>query len=83
MGRPVIAPAHGGAIEVVEHEHTGLLFTPNDAQALATAIHRYRHDTKLRETTADSGRRRVVQTFSVTESARAVEALYARLLSSQ
>ncbi len=82
MERPVIAPAHGGALEVVEHERTGLLFEPNDAAALAAAIRRYRTDDVLRARMAASGRARVIDTFSVTRSAREVEAVYERLLES-
>lgn len=35
MGRPVVAPAHGGALEQVEHGVTGWLFKPGDADDLA------------------------------------------------
>jgi glycosyltransferase involved in cell wall biosynthesis len=80
MGRPIIAPAHGGALEVVEHEHTGLLFLPNDAPALAGAIHRCLTDAALRERIAAAGRAQVIDTFSITTSTHAVEALYDRLL---
>lgn len=40
MGVPVIAAAHGGALEVVEDGVTGLLAPPGDAQALGAAIGR-------------------------------------------
>ena len=80
MRRPVVAPAHGGALEVVEHERTGLLFAPNDAAALASAIRRYRQDAALREQMAVSDHAQVIDTFSITRSAHAVEGLYDRLL---
>lgn len=83
MGRPVIAPAHGGALEVVEHEHTGLLFAPNDATALADAISRCITDPALRERVAGAGRAHVIDTFSITTSTHAVEGLYDRLLAEQ
>ncbi len=35
MGRPVVAFAHGGAIESIEHEKTGWLATPGDVDSLA------------------------------------------------
>jgi glycosyltransferase involved in cell wall biosynthesis len=38
MGRPVIATAHGGALETVRPGETGLLVPPGDAAALAEAI---------------------------------------------
>jgi glycosyltransferase involved in cell wall biosynthesis len=82
MGRAVIAPAHGGALEVVEHERTGLLFAPNDAVALADALRRCRSDVAFRERLAASGRARVIDTFSIDRSAREVEAVYQRVLES-
>ncbi|MBO1326626.1 glycosyltransferase family 4 protein [Acetobacter sp. TBRC 12305] len=39
MGRPVLAAHHGAAAETVEHGVTGLCVPPNNAQALAEAIH--------------------------------------------
>jgi glycosyltransferase involved in cell wall biosynthesis len=38
MGRPVIATAHGGALETVLQGNTGLLVPPGDAAALGEAI---------------------------------------------
>ncbi|MBV8170074.1 MAG: glycosyltransferase, partial [Alphaproteobacteria bacterium] len=38
MGRPVVATAHGGARETVQHEATGFLVPPGDPVALAHAI---------------------------------------------
>jgi glycosyltransferase involved in cell wall biosynthesis len=38
MGRPVIATAHGGALETILPGETGWLVPPNDATALAGAI---------------------------------------------
>lgn len=38
MGRPVVATAHGGALETVSPGETGLLVPPGDAAALAAAL---------------------------------------------
>ncbi|QPH54684.1 glycosyltransferase family 4 protein [Pontivivens ytuae] len=38
MGRPVIATAHGGALETVEDGKTGWLYPPGDVAALADAV---------------------------------------------
>ena len=40
MGRPVIATAHGGAVETVLDKKTGWLVPPGDSEALAKAIAR-------------------------------------------
>ena len=38
MGRPIVAFAHGGAVESIEHEKTGWLATPGDVDSLAENI---------------------------------------------
>jgi glycosyltransferase involved in cell wall biosynthesis len=37
-GLPVVAPASGGPLEIVEHERTGLLYPPGDAAAAASHV---------------------------------------------
>jgi glycosyltransferase involved in cell wall biosynthesis len=37
-GRPVVAAASGGIVDMVVHEHTGLLFPPGDTDALTQAL---------------------------------------------
>lgn len=37
-GKPVIAPRHGGCVELVEDKTTGLLYTPNSIESLRHAI---------------------------------------------
>ena len=46
-GTPVIATAAGGALELVDHENTGLLVPPGDASALSAAIGRLLGDREL------------------------------------
>lgn len=38
MGRPVVAPEHGAAPEIVLPGQTGWLFAPSDAASLASAL---------------------------------------------
>ena len=38
MGRPIVAFAHGGAVESIEHEKTGRLAKPGDADSLAESL---------------------------------------------
>ncbi|SMF06847.1 Glycosyltransferase involved in cell wall bisynthesis [Tistlia consotensis] len=38
MGRPVVAAAHGGALEQVEDGETGFLFNPGDVESLAVSL---------------------------------------------
>lgn len=46
---PVVASAAGGALEIIEHGTSGLLFEPGDARALADCFRRLAEDTTLRE----------------------------------
>ncbi len=39
MGRPVVGPDHGGAVEIVTEGHTGWLFAPGNSESLARALH--------------------------------------------
>lgn len=57
IGVPVVATDHGGAPEVLAG--TGLLVTPNDAEALAQAINTLLGDPGLRARCATSARERV------------------------
>ena len=38
MTRPVLATAHGGALEIVRDGENGMLFPPEDAAALARCL---------------------------------------------
>lgn len=38
LGRPVVGPAHGGALEIIEEGRTGWLFTPGNPESLAAAL---------------------------------------------
>jgi glycosyltransferase involved in cell wall biosynthesis len=38
MGRPVVAPNHGGAVEIIRNGETGRLFKPRDPSSLAEAL---------------------------------------------
>lgn len=65
FGKPVIAAAHGGLIEIVEHEVTGLLFKPCDRAALSGAMDRLARQPELRERFGRAGMQRQQALFSV------------------
>jgi glycosyltransferase involved in cell wall biosynthesis len=46
-GLPVIGTDSGGTVDIIEHEHNGLRFPPDDASALASALERYLTDPSL------------------------------------
>ena len=58
-GRPVVAARLGAIPELVEHEVTGLLAAPGEAEALALAARRVLDDAPLAERWGAAGRERV------------------------
>ncbi|WP_431783790.1 glycosyltransferase family 4 protein [Streptomyces chumphonensis] len=71
-GVPVVAPASGGPLDLIDHGRTGLLVPPGDAVAVREAVRALRDDAALRVRLADAGRAGV--------AARTWEAVGDRLL---
>lgn len=78
-GRPVIASAAGGIVDIVRDGDTGLLVPPGDAAALARAILRYVEDPQLAAELAARGRTHVEHEFSWPVITERLMALYERL----
>jgi colanic acid/amylovoran biosynthesis glycosyltransferase len=76
LGVPVIAPDVAGIPELVEHGHTGMLFTAGDWDQLADRMLALGADASLRERLASAARHRVEEQF---DAAIAVIPLYERL----
>jgi D-inositol-3-phosphate glycosyltransferase len=57
-GRPVVASAVGGLLDLVVHEETGLLVPPGDVAALRAALAQLLADRDLRRRMGDAGRAR-------------------------
>ncbi len=81
-GVPVIGARVGGNPEVIDHEVTGLLVPPKDANALANAMCRLLADKEMAARFGQAGRRRVAELFSVDGSVRQTTGLYRRLVES-
>ncbi|WP_392544730.1 glycosyltransferase family 4 protein [Oryzobacter telluris] len=58
-GLPVVAPARGGPLDLVDHGRTGLLFDPVGPGSLGLAVARLVEDAALRHRMGDAGRERV------------------------
>jgi len=80
-GRPVIASAVDGSVEVVVPGQTGLLVPPEHPQALAEAIAFLIAHPQVRERFGLRGQERVRQRFSLSEMLRATGAVYLELAS--
>lgn len=58
-GLPVVAPARGGPLDLVDHDRTGLLFDPDRAGSLAAAVRTLAEDETLRVTLGEAALDRV------------------------
>ena len=63
-GRPVVASAVGGLLDLVVDEETGLLVPPGDVGALRKALRRLLADEELRARLGANARRRAQETLS-------------------
>jgi glycosyltransferase involved in cell wall biosynthesis len=75
-GVPVIAANHGGVLDILLHEQTGLLFPPRDALALADAIERLASDEPLRRRLGAAGATRQREFFSVERQVECTAKVY-------
>lgn len=80
MARPLIAPNHGGAVEMVENEKTGLLFKAGDADDLAATILRVYRAPDLGERLGLAARSHALRVFAVREHVRQVQGVYEHML---
>lgn len=63
-GRPVVAGAVGGLLDLVVDEETGVLVPPRDVAALRAALERLLGDRELRRRFGEAGRQRMREHFS-------------------
>ncbi len=63
-GRPVVASAVGGLLDLVVDGETGIHVPPGDVPALRAAIERLLADPALRRRMGEAGRRRAAERFS-------------------
>ncbi|MGD2119919.1 MAG: glycosyltransferase family 4 protein [Chromatiales bacterium] len=82
LARPLIGPNHGGAAEMMQHEVTGLLFRPGDAQDLADKIQEFYESEKKRISYGQAARKHALETFAVSRHVTEVQQVYDNLLHS-
>jgi glycosyltransferase involved in cell wall biosynthesis len=78
-GRPVVATAAGGTVQLIEDGVHGLLVPPGDPGRLADAIDRLLGDPDLSRRLASAARRRAVERFSREAMVRRFEDFFRRL----
>ncbi len=80
LARPLIAPNHGGAVEMIEDGRTGLLFNAGDADDLASKIALLHRDPALGLALGSAARAHALQAFAIREHVSQVEAVYDHVL---
>lgn len=80
-GRPVVGTGTGGTPEMVADGVTGLLVSPGDAAAMATAIRMLIEDKSKRLAMGREARVKAEKEFDINVHAKKTEALYSRILS--
>ena len=75
-GKPVVASAVGGLVDLVVDGETGLLVPPGDVPALRAALERLLGDRGLRARLGENGRKRAIERFSWKSATEATVAAY-------
>lgn len=79
-GRPVVATAHGGPLDIVEDGRTGLLVPPRDPEAMAGAIIALADDAARRARMGRHGRDRVLAHYTAAQYVAGIDAVYRELV---
>jgi glycosyltransferase involved in cell wall biosynthesis len=76
VGLPVIACPIGSVGEVVEHETTGLLVTPQNSEALVLALRRWLEQAGERQRLGQAGRQKALAGFSLATMLDEMESVF-------
>ena len=77
-GRPVVAGAVGGLLDLVVNGETGILVEPGNVPALRAALERLLADVELRRRMGEAGRKRAADHFGWDAVTRKTLDVYAR-----
>lgn len=73
---PVVVSDVGGIPEIIENEKTGLLISPANVSALASAIKKILEDKNLRDKLAENFHKKIIQEFSLEKMIRETLRVY-------
>jgi len=75
-GVPIVATRIGGAIDIIEHEKTGLLVEPNNIMQMMEAILRLLQDREFAKGLALEARKRIEKEYTLTKMVEATLKVY-------
>jgi len=79
-GKPVIATAHGGPLDIIEDGRTGDLVEPGNTQAMADAILALVNDPARRARVGALARERVLANYTAAQYVAGVDAVYREMV---
>jgi glycosyltransferase involved in cell wall biosynthesis len=79
-GKPIIATAAGGAIELIEDAQTGWLTPPKDVLKLAETINHCRQYPEMTDKIAQAGKSSATQRFNLSEIQQQIDALLCQVI---
>jgi glycosyltransferase involved in cell wall biosynthesis len=79
-GKPVIASASGGPVDLIDDGETGRLVPPGDGAALAGALDEMLREPQKAAAMGRRGRERAVECYDIRKTARAVQRIYEKVL---
>lgn len=79
-GVPVIAAGHGGLLDIVIHEKTGLIFSPGNTTAFTKALERLASNNMLRHSYGAAGKIRQQDFFSIKKQIERTARVYQEML---
>lgn len=82
VGRPVVATAAGGVLDIVANDETGILVPPKDAGAMAEAIRHLLQNPEMAQEMGRAGRHSATTRFLVEQHVQGIQGLYQAVLSS-
>jgi glycosyltransferase involved in cell wall biosynthesis len=80
-GRPVVATAAGGVLDIIEDQVTGLLVPPKNATLMAKAIQQLFQNRDQAEMIGQRAQQEAKRRFSVEQHVKAVQRIYQKILS--
>lgn len=75
LGKPVVAAAHGGILDIVLDRKTGLLFKPRSTEQLAAALATLAADAHLRSALGAAGLQRQLSEFNLSQQVSRIQDL--------
>lgn len=76
LGKPVVATAAGGPLDIIEDGVNGILVPCQDATAMAQAILELLSNQTKTEQISRAGRQRIIEKFTITDQVAAVQSIY-------